>query len=397
MKKLIILTLAVLFLMSAAAFATQTRVLTMGDNHVILVDDANIWNWPSRLNNYPDLAIAEFESSDNFTRFGVHWQFGTDNPWVLATYFEDNFTFTPYFGLPFFPAFDNRRGHFFFAKNMGTNKFGARATGYWSGYENTDNDTPPFQQKESFTYYELSLGLTDANDGWDIAVTGGFGSFTDEFAGLPQSEPDGMLDFMALGRMFWAGGNPNFTYVPHAGIEYHKAGYDFFDGTGANDENYKLTAFVVQAGIGQVYTPSTNVEAVIDVGLGIERYKEEYTDLVTATNNYENKNNYTVIPYFKLGLDAGVFDWMDVRFGATNFWTMQKNEFSQPGVGVPNFFEDKFNYADNQTYLGFGFHWGNLHVDTYTDPEVFLNGFDFISGDGNGDMNFQMSAAYDLM
>jgi hypothetical protein len=36
-------------------------------------------------------------------------------------------------------------------------------------------------------------------------------------------------------------------------------------------------------------------------------------------------------------------------------------------------------------------------VDTYTDPEVFLNGFDFISGDGNGDMNFQMSAAYDLM
>ena len=35
--------------------------------------------------------------------------------------------------------------------------------------------------------------------------------------------------------------------------------------------------------------------------------------------------------------------------------------------------------------------------DTYTDPELFLNGFDFISGNGSGDMNFQLSATYEMM
>ena len=58
-------------------------------------------------------------------------------------------------------------------------------------------------------------------------------------------------------------------------------------------------------------------------------------------------------------------------------------------------FIDRF--PENQTYLGFGFHWNRLHIDTYTDPEIFLNGFDFISGDGPGDMNFRISAVYEMM
>ena len=57
----------------------------------------------------------------------------------------------------------------------------------------------------------------------------------------------------------------------------------------------------------------------------------------------------------------------------------------------------KENAPYNDTYLGFGFHWNRLHIDTYTDPELFLNGFDFISGDGNGNMNFRISAVYEMM
>ncbi|MGH8016025.1 MAG: hypothetical protein ACREBV_07535, partial [Candidatus Zixiibacteriota bacterium] len=84
MKKLIFLTLALALLMSTAAFASQTRVLTMGDNHVVLTDDANIWNWASRLNDYPNLAIGEFGYTgfSNFHQFGVHWQFEEENPWI---------------------------------------------------------------------------------------------------------------------------------------------------------------------------------------------------------------------------------------------------------------------------------------------------------------------------
>ena len=83
---------------------------------------------------------------------------------------------------------------------------------------------------------------------------------------------------------------------------------------------------------------------------------------------------------------------MDVRLGATSYWDRYSRENTDPVIA------DKYNanYSNNDTYLGFGFHWGNLHVDTYTDPEIFLEGFNFISG-GESDMNFNISALYEIM
>jgi hypothetical protein len=396
MKKLIILTLAFALILSAAAFASQTRVLTMGDNHIVLTDDANIWNWPSRLNNYPHLAVGEFgyNFGNNFNQFGVHWQFGDDQPWVLATYFDNDFAFQPFAGYPIntvegFNLTNNRRIHAFYARAMGTNKFGARLSLFKSGYEDPSGLIGTAGVEQSFSYYEASLGLTASDDSWDIAVTGGFGTWRDKRNDTLYSQPDGLIDFSVLGRMFW-GSSPNYNYVPHASIEYHKQGEDYWYYSGASVEMFNYTQMAIEVGIGQVYTPSTNVEAVLDLGLAIERNKVEYTDVATPANNSETKANFNSIPYFKLGLDAEVFSWLDARFGATSYWQWDKYE-----AGGTTAFKE--NYADNETFLGFGFHWGNLHVDTYTDPELFLNGFDFISGDGDGDMNFRISAVYDMM
>ena len=89
-------------ILSLSSFATDTRVLTMGDNNNILMDDANIWLYPSRIYNYPDIATAEFSNyysgmypladdmvveNDQMTRLGVNWKFGGDNPWVAGDLF----------------------------------------------------------------------------------------------------------------------------------------------------------------------------------------------------------------------------------------------------------------------------------------------------------------------
>ncbi len=376
-------------MLAMSAFGSNTRTLTMGNNNMILVDDANIWMFPSRINDYPGLAIAEFGgdpgSPQEFTSFGVHWQFGDDSPWVMGTYFEDNLgTFTGYWGLPFTPPGDNRRIHFFYGRAMGTNKFGLRFSLYSSSEEYTDSS--PTSNKESFSYYDTHLGLTADDNSWDLALNLGFGSWTDETGGIATFESDGMLDFTLMGRMFMEKG-PNYTYVPHAGIEYHKFGWL----TPASTEEEKLTAFIIDLGMGQVYTPSNNVEAVFDFGIRMENNKYEYTD---GTDAEEEKWSFTTIPYFKIGMDAEVFSWMDVRLGATSFWQRFKDEFVQSNPLFSS--EDKQGFADNQTYLGFGFHWGNFHVDTYADPQLFLEGFNFISG-GNQDMNFQISATYEML
>jgi hypothetical protein len=84
-------------------------------------------------------------------------------------------------------------------------------------------------------------------------------------------------------------------------------------------------------------------------------------------------------------MEADVFSWMDIRMGATSNWTSLKRD------GI-----DKEKFTENATYLGFGFNWGRLYIDTYTDPGLFLNGFDFVSGDGDGNMNMGISALYEM-
>ena len=89
MKKALLLTVGVLLMMSVSSFASETRTLVMGDNDMIMVDDGNIFRFPGRVNNYPNLALGEFElvSGDHVLYdFGITWQFNDDNPWVLGTF-----------------------------------------------------------------------------------------------------------------------------------------------------------------------------------------------------------------------------------------------------------------------------------------------------------------------
>ncbi len=152
----------------------------------------------------------------------------------------------------------------------------------------------------------------------------------------------------------------------------------------------------INLGAGINYTPATNVFAVADVG--VQYNHQKYETLTTGGTPVYDENDYNnfFLPYFKLGLDADVFKWLDVRFGATSVWNRSSNELKNSFGTTSITTKDKFNYAENATYLGFGFHWNRLHVDTYTDPGMFLDGFNFLSGRENA-MNFQLSAVYEMM
>ena len=90
-----------------------------------------------------------------------------------------------------------------------------------------------------------------------------------------------------------------------------------------------------------------------------------------------------------------MFRWMDVRFGAISFWNIDKDKEEVPAAARELEVTEK--YAENDTFLGFAFHWGRLHVDTYTDPQIVLDGFNFISGSEDADdLNFQVSALYEM-
>ena len=265
--------------------------------------------------------------------------------------------------------------------------------------------TPTVTIEEKFAHYEFGLGLTEGSSGkWDLAANFAFGTWTDDDTlGVKETEPDGFSSFSLEGRYFWVN-NPTVTLVPHAGIEFGKRGVkeyavNFIEqvDTSALDLTRKESAFGFDFGVGMNYTSGRNMLAVCDLGI---MYHKVSTDIEYNQNfidsgyvNSESNEKYLSIPYIKLGFEAEVFKWMDVRLGATSYWNVDKDELQT----VLGSFSSTSKSAENDTFMGFGLHWGKLYIDTYTDPELILDGFNFISGsDDVEDMNAMVSVTYEM-
>ncbi|MDH4034585.1 MAG: hypothetical protein OEV80_12400, partial [candidate division Zixibacteria bacterium] len=388
-----------------------------GDNNMILLDDANVHLFPSRVLEYPNLAVGEF-GGDSFHRLGIHWKFGSTNPWVMATYFSTSAIGGPtgyYNSSPFgyftegLSSTDERidlyygRGNMIGGHNFGFH-FGYSRASYDIDEANTDGD-----YQEKITYYDFGFGLTDTAGSYDASLHLGFGGWDDEGLdgagdGVVQSEPDGFMDVTAMFRKFRQI-NPEWTAIGHATLFFGKRGEkdhgaDAFgpDWTTTDDIITKDGRFFFDIGLGTNWMPAGNVLVVGDVGIAYDKVKREFTTSANhpaGAGSAEWTTTDVVFPYWSIGFDADVFKWMDVRMGATSDWISQKSE---TGSVIALTETEKTKWAENMTYLGFGFHWGRLHVDTETDPDLFLRGFDFITGNGGGsDMNGRISVVYELM
>jgi len=443
MKKILLLTIFALLVMSLSSLATDTRVLTMGENNTILLDDANIWLFPSRINNYPDLAFAEVsygrykkdklasEYTDPITRFGINWKFGGDKPWVLGTYFHNNDYYEefPYGEQDIMPtwsvmpwhgpenideyerSYSNRRMDLFWGYLLGENLFGLHFSYSNSSYQHDDLQPPSYDLSErGFSKYDFSAGLTMMEGKLDLAAgiemftftykdNGNEGTVGDpDYVAYDYWKPEGNSLFYLRGRYMYEY-SPTYTFVPHGEVMMGKFEHGQYDWDVDHDtldfsRKYNFTSF--NLGVGMHYVPANNVLGVIDVGFMYVNLKEEYTDeQADPVEMDEDKWSYTVLPYIKLGMEADVFKWLDVRFGATSYWTKYTNE-------ATNFDEETATYTEkypyNNTYLGLGFNFNRLHIDCYVDPELFLDGFYFISGVDSKDMgmNFKISALYEM-
>ncbi|PWB68525.1 hypothetical protein C3F09_11440 [candidate division GN15 bacterium] len=409
---------------ATCAYATDTRLLTMGENYTVMVDDYNVWMFPSRVNMYPNIGVGEFSrymDGDGFYQFGVNWKFGETKPWVLGTYFTNDYTAYPsdYLGNSFglygvvgdymytgLSLNNNRRIDLLYGRKLGTQNFGFGFSYINSGEKqiaaNYKNDT-------KFSHYAFTFGLTPDAGNWDLAASLGIGTWTNKGTLDPGTatavqvdltKPDGYLDFMLTGRMF-AKYNQTITFVPHASLWLGKHGQkSYYDDNGDTaTTKIKSTMFAADLGCGMHYAPVTNVLAVLDFGLQFEKRKGEYTYRGEAGDTtWTVKYRDTYLPYWKLGMEGDVFSWLDVRLGAVSNWHNYKDE--NVNANYPQW-DVQGSDVHTNTYLGLGFNWNRLHIDTYTDPELFLKGFDFISGSDGGEgggvwMNWQMSVLYEM-
>lgn len=388
MRKLLIFTMLFCFI-GSMAMASDTRVTTMGNVNGIVKDDANIWIFPQTISEYPNLFTAEFDDGD-FWKGGANFGFGEgEQAWVLGTYFSTVNFFHPYFNLGYGMNEDHRI-NLLYGRNLGGKPFGLNFGYYKGGSENKDTDITD-NYENSFTRYELTLGYspmpefelaagfnvsTWTDTDYDPLANSGAGAVTD------MSKPDGNSEFFLMGR-YWMAPRGNCTPVAHFSFESVKYGHENYNAdTLTLTRNRSMTMFEV--GMGMNYDAGTDVLVVTDFGFTFANTTTETTP--GGGTMTETKYGTTTLPFFKVGIDAKVFNWMDFRAGVTNRWEGTKSEATD--------LETTTSSATTTTYLGAGFHWGNFEIDASVDPDFVSQGPYFISGDNTNTMFEQVTINY---
>ncbi|MDD4051304.1 MAG: hypothetical protein PHR28_05320 [candidate division Zixibacteria bacterium] len=414
MKRLLIFTVLLAVLIGGAVFATETRVNTMGNVNTVVKDEANIFMFPSTINYYPKLFAAEvgerseyyIKDGDEYdvylNRVGAHFQLGqkSEAPWVLGAYFDTR-VFYPsivdylaYWNDDYYKDADegywntNHRltavvGHEFNAMPVGL------IFSYYNMGQKGENATTTVYD-ESISRMELSLGLSPMQKkldiGFGVAMTTWKDKTYDGAALVDNTKPKGNMDLFVNAR-YWFDPMGKYTMVPHFGIMYSKQGAEGYT-DGVLENTYKIKDIIFDLGWGMNYDAAENVLVVGDFGFQMDNYKT--TSQYTGDPETEYKDNYLYLPYFRIGIDAYVFKWMNLRGGVESKWAWNKY---QPNATQT----EKYKYSETETFLGAGFHWGNFTIDANIDPDFLSRGPYFITGSNNSneyDISNKISLKY---
>ncbi|MFH2037176.1 MAG: hypothetical protein ABIJ45_12295 [Candidatus Zixiibacteriota bacterium] len=439
MKKILI-TFCVLAFMASMAQATESRLESMGMGNFwvdgyyynsynsIIKDDANIGLYPSTINYYPNIFWGEVQyndaiewstkswwgNNDYFYKAGALFQIGEDNPWVLGAHFSTVPYGSYYFDLDNYDDWTGGTNHklnLYYGRNLSDMPFGFTFGYYNSSYDMTENDDSSYYYGYNYEYkfnrMEFGFGLSPMEGKLDLALGFGLDSWTDKHwddsysdgaggydSGLvEQTKPDGNFDFSFRGR-YWMDPNGKFQHVPHVTFMSSKRGEEYYTDYTRTGETYaawqlyytyKYTETIFDFGWGVNYDASEDVLVAADFGiaLGSMKWETDYADTSNTDSEYKEKMN--AMPYFRMGLDAKIFKWLDFRAGVMSMWNGYKEEESYTDTDDPTDY-DAYDYEYNEkfstttTFLGVGMHWGDLEIDAVMDPEFLLNGPDFIGG-----------------
>ncbi len=436
MKKFLFVAL-MLTLMATSAFATDTRLETMGMGsfwydgtfvpalNTVVKDNANISMYPSTINYYPNIFWGEIDShegyssksiygeNDYFYKVGALIQRGDDeDPWVFGMHFST---------VPYENDFDhnlynydsddqtNHRMNLYYGRNLSDMPFGFTFGYFRSSAKNEDvlEGDEYNQYEDTYNRYEVGFGLSPMEGKLELALSLAMTGWTEKDyhfwntgadSGLvDDTEPDGNME-LALRARYFMEPKGKFTCVPHFAFETKKYGeknYGELDNDWVVTRTDETKVTVIDLGWGTNYDAAEDVLVVSDFGItfGSYKYSYDYTDdAYTESSEAEYKYSYKAMPYFKLGIDAKVFNWMDFRAGVTSMWNTYKYERDYTDGGTYSYMRGE-SFTTTQTFLGAGFHWGALEIDALLDPEFLLNGPYFIGGEST-DNNYDSDSLF---
>jgi hypothetical protein len=391
MKSLLTLCLVFLLLTTSLALATETRVLSMGGVNDIVRDDANISLYPQTVAQYGGLFTVE-SSSDNMFNMGANWTMGES---VLGAYFS-RLNYEIYHELYNDQDTMDHKLSLIYGRPLGDIPFGFSFNYFGTSFE-SDFDFEESQNLWSLSRWEFQAGASFLEEKLDLSAGYGKTDWTDEGTGSGTeagtlTAPDGASTLVFNAR-YWLEPRGKWQMVPHAAYAKDKEKMEYYyDGSVSSTDEIKVNAY--RLGLGTNYQASERVMTVTDFGIMAEKVTRTQVLMFTDPNEENEAIEKTqYLPFFKVGLDAEVRDWLDLRCGVHTAWSKDTYQ-ANPDGGDSN--ERIEKTGETMMYLGFGAHWGSLIIDGYMNDASFLhNGPYFISGNStSGGLAGRLSLTY---
>jgi hypothetical protein len=396
-RKLILLTLAILFCFALAAQATETRVATMGNSGLYLRDDAGIFIYPGTMVHYKKMIIAEhFTNSgandptpfgySGVQRVGIVFPGFLNGTWaVFAGQGTEDFTVQ---GVGMTEP--TTRFLLGYGTNTGNSSIGFQVD--FSGVR-IENNTPPPQAGGATIYTAgtwgvaagLSTPLGDLNNldlGFRIRI--GKFKFEDDTAtaNAVAAESDGNTTLSFTLRDYYALNDyVNLVPVGALGLSTQKD-IDYSGDT----SRFKFSHTVMELGLGVQTKPTENSEIIAGAGYRSSNmtFREFTHGSSGGADSVEFAQTDAHMPFAFLGFEAAVKSWMHFRLGVEKTIDVFKEEIKgPPGALLPN---SKLNEAKQggsslEYAIGVGIHAGPVTMDALVENQFLNEGPQFLSGE----------------
>lgn len=363
-KKLFVCLLVVALAVPMISNATITRLRGLGGEHLnsVTKDQANYTIWPQLVKNYGKMANAEFGGAGtegwDLKSVSANYDWGAEKGVVnFALNKMQNTNYTQMIdptgdGPGINNALTLRYGRKLGGENLG-------GVGLYYGYESYEHkETPKVEQSASVMGIQLGYTLTEQMI--DLALGFETAGFTNKADGSTVSEPDGMSSLRFDGRWMW---DYSETAMLVPNISFQSTSDNIKDGNEISTSHMKI-------GAGHNWWPTDNALVIFDFGLEMNSSK------VTPPTGSEATNSDNYMPYWRIGAETKVFEWLDARAGAERFWESMVEAGDTPA-------EETWGRANTYTYLGASVHWNRLLFDLLVSPDFVQGGPYFVSGNGS--------------
>jgi hypothetical protein len=415
-KRLILLTIGILTLFALSAFATETRVATMGNSGRYLKDDAGIFFYPGTMSQYQKLIIAEHNGNEdwvNRTPFAYNDEkrvgiilpaWGTGTLAIFAGEGTENFNVAGPFNIGF--TAPTTRFLLGYGMNTGNSSLGFQVD--FSGVRN-ENGGSPVQggaTPDVFTAstwgfgFGLSTPMGDLNNldfGFRIRI-GSYEDKRDSSGEMINNKSDGNMALSFTVRDYYALNDyMNLVPVGAVGIASEKT-QEF---AGADSLLWKFNTTNLEAGLALQTKPTENSEIIGGAGYRFSKLRTQSFDDPSGGDTLltEFSTSTTAMPFAFLGFETQVKSWMHFRLGVEKEISTFKQKSEKP-VAAASADEERnelkttsspLNYA-----VGVAFHAGPVTMDAMVQDWFFNNGPYFLSGDDTGDMFPRVSFTYNF-